>query len=53
MFSKIILAALCSNAVYGSPATPVPPVPPVPANTDVAFKPIKVTPGCVDLWAGK
>lgn len=42
MFSKIILAALCSTAVSGAPV-----------YEEVAPEPIKVIPGCVNLWAGK
>ena len=53
MFSKIVIAALCSTAVSAggvypegdkTPSTPVP---------DESFKPITVIPGCVNLWAGK
>ena len=39
MFSKIILAALCSTVVSASPAPQVPEV-----------KPIKVLAGCANLW---
>ena len=39
MFSKIILAALCSTVVSASAGTPLPEV-----------KPIKVLAGCANLW---
>ena len=47
MFSKIVLAALCSTAVSGAPVYPGP-----ESNVDLP-EPIKVIPGCVNLWAGK
>ncbi len=47
MFSKIVLAALCSTAVSGAPVYSEP-------QSDVdLIEPIKVVPGCVNLWAGK
>jgi len=45
MFSKIILAALCSAAVSGSAGTPG-------QNATVPIvNPIPVIPGCANLWA--
>jgi hypothetical protein len=43
MFSKIILAALCSTAVSGLPGTP----------NQTEQIPITVIPGCINLFAGK
>lgn len=47
MFSKIILAALCSSAVSGSPGAAD------NTNKPAGFVPVKVIPGCINLFAGK